>query len=493
MQVEKRLSSSSTSDNNSVNLRNVAPPPDDASSLPLSGHEYPPPQFGNSGSDFNKHAPLSQDHTPTPDTAMGGGGGGGVTISGGGGGGGGGMVMSAGGSGGGGGSGMDGKAEHILHQPPSYHHNSQNPGLMSSLLDPPPSMQGLSHGTGSSSNVSQHQPSNAESFRGLLSSQDDSGSLQQQPVTNHGGGNGGGMRYSTAGGGAGGKAETSGVDVAARSLSHPNLSSIPGRTATTLPPILPPPSRGTTQQQQPPPHTATSSTVAPAPHQPPLPFPANLGGFALSSMVGHFTSHPQLQAQSLSMNPAAGGLMPGLGISVGGGAGGGGGVSQTQPSNALAPGLSLSNHQMQGMLGATPPNPSISLMSPPAATLSGGGGGGGGGGGTGRSQTLPPSNVNATSLPMPLTHPIAGNLQNPTAAAAAAGLPLLPGMPNMYSYPYTAGTLPAGAQPAVTSSIVHPAGFPSQSLVQGYSQYLPPSLYGNAPQQPPVSTGNFSR
>ena len=106
--------------------------------------------------------------------------------------------------------------------------------------------------------------------------------------------------------------------------------------------------------------------------------------------------------------------------------------------------------------------------------------------------------------PMPLSHNMAavaggtagglpGSLSNPSA------LPLLPGMHNMYPYPYT-GALPSAAaavqslpsQP-ITSAMVrmNTPAFPSQTLVPGYPSYVAPSLYGNT--QPPVTNGSFTR
>ena len=124
-------------------------------------------------------------------------------------------------------------------------------------------------------------------------------------------------------------------------------------------------------------------------------------------------------------------------------------------------------------------------------------------------QTLTTSAANLSSggmPPMPLSHNMAavaaaggttgglpGSLSNPSA------LPLLPGMHNMYPYPYT-GALPSAAaavqslpsQP-ITSAMVrmNAPAFPSQTLVSGYPSYVAPSLYGNA--QPPVTNGNFTR
>lgn len=292
--------------------------------------------------------------------------------------------------------------------PHSFHGGQDSSNMMGELPLPldstmPPGM------------VSEPPSSDTGTFQSMLASQDDSSLQANQALRS---------RYPVL------DPEPSHLGASSKSLSHPNLSTISPR----------PVPRGT-------------PSAIPV-HSQPIPFPANLGGFTLSSMVGHFNS-PHLQPQSLSMNPAAGGLMQGLGLSVGSN------PAQPPTSIAIAQSLALPNPAV---------NPSISIMNPLPPPR-----------GSGTRPNLPPS----TSLPMPLTHPIATNLHNPS-------LPLIPGMPNMYSYPYAA-TLPT--QPA-TTSVNAPVGFPPQSLVPpGYSQYLPPSLYGNSPQQPPgpVSTGNFSR
>ena len=105
-------------------------------------------------------------------------------------------------------------------------------------------------------------------------------------------------------------------------------------------------------------------------------------------------------------------------------------------------------------------------------------------------------------MQMPLSHNMAagtgslpGSLSNPSA------LPLLPGMHNMYPYPY-AGTLPSAAaavqsfpsQPVTSSGAMvrmNAPGFPSQTLIPGYPSYVAPSLYGNS--QPPVTNGSYTR
>ena len=306
--------------------------------------------------------------------------------------------------------------------------NAQDSGgnIMSGIaMEMEPGIQGLGHNSAESSSTS------GETFQGMLGSQDSSNLQTEQ-----------GLRFPTS------ESESSFIG-RSLSLSHPNLSSRPLLTST--------------------------ATTAPVPthSQAPIPFP-NISGFALSSMMGFTPHHPHLQSQSLSMNPSVpGGLMQGLGLSVG--------SNQTQPSSipsSLPQTLSLPNSAMSGLLGSMQ-NPSISIMNAPGSL----------GAGTGGSR---PNLPQSTAIPMPLTHP---NLQNP------AGLPLIPGMPNMYSYPYAA-TIPAQpptttvAHAAAAGSGAPPAGFPSQPLVPSYSQYLPPSIYRNPAQQqqqPPVSTANFSR
>lgn len=117
----------------------------------------------------------------------------------------------------------------------------------------------------------------------------------------------------------------------------------------------------------------------------------------------------------------------------------------------------------------------------------------------GLQQTLTTSSNLPAGMPMPLSHNMASSGSLPGSLPNPSALPLLPGMPNMYPYPYT-GALPSAAtavqslpsQP-ITSAMVrmNTPGFPSQTLVPGYPSYVPPSLYGNT--QPPVSNGSFSR
>lgn len=283
--------------------------------------------------------------------------------------------------------------------PQTFHSGQDSSNMMSELSVP--------HDSGMVSETT------SSTFQSMLASRDDSSLQTNQALQSH-------YPIMDAEHGHLGQGGAS-----SKSLSHPNLSAISPRLAPRA--------------------VHTHSQV------PPIPFPANLGGFTLSSMVGHFTSpHPQLQPQSLSMNPATGGLMQGLGLSVG--------SNHAQPPTSVS---TLSNPP-QPMPTGLLSNPPISIVNPLLPR-----------------PNLPPS----TSLPMPLTHPIPTiptNLQNPS-------VPLIPGMPNMYSYPYAA-TLPA------TSSANAHVGFPPQSLMPpGYAQYLPPSLYGDSPQQPPVSSANFSR
>lgn len=344
--------------------------------------------------DFNstdfKHTAAQDRHTTATPTT-------GVLVVGGGG-------VIGGGGGGGGDVAVPGKARKgdpysssdLPHQ--GFHSSG---GMMRNLPVPlgRPSMGGLGGGLSS-----QPPSTNTEStFQGILPSSQDTVNMQQSNQAL------GLTRYSVT------DADSGRIRGPAKSLSHPNLSA-----------IGPPSRRGGV------------ASIAAHSQAPPIPFPANLGGFTLSSMVGHFTPHPQLQPQALSMNPAAaGGLMQGLGISVGG--------PGPHPT-------SISLVQQQSLSGM-----------PPTTT------------------TLPP--------PMPLTHTVASSLHNP------GGLPPL--MQTMYSYPYMA-TLPA--QPASTASSINNAplptatGFPPQSLLPGYSQYVPPSYAGtilnNHPSAQATSLGN---
>lgn len=397
----------------------MAPPPADSLPIPAP-HKYP--QFVAPASSEFKHTISPQDPAPPTDI------GGGVVINRGGGG----SVIPS----------LDQQGESrkedytsprgLLSQQPPFHSTQDSGDMMNELpiaMEPNLSAPaGLAHSSG----IGSGSPStNAETFQSMLASQNDS-SLREAL---------GGARFALPDNDSSGHLRTS-----AKSLSHPNLSSIP------------PPPRGVPRDN------LTMSQALPAHSQaPPIPFPANLGGFTFSSMMGHFTSpggHPQLQPQPISMNPAAaaGGLMPGLGLSIG---------SNQQPSSiSIAPTLAFSSPSQMppGLLAGSASNPPISIMNslPQVSTLSAPPEGGGGS--SNRSPNLPAS----TSLHMPLTHPIGTNLQNP----------LLPGMSNMYSYPY-ATTLPT--QPVSTS----PAAFPPHSLMTpGYPQYLPPSLYSNSPQQP---------
>ena len=273
-----------------------------------------------------------------------------------------------------------------------------------------------------------------------------------------------------------------------RSLSHPNLTSMnrEGESSGSMlqQPGDAPASKGML------PHSAQASILT---HSqtgnppPPVPFHGNLGSFALSSMMGHFA--PQLQPHPLPSsaippaNPSSidadlrGGRSPGLGAPAGSSRSGSGSIAQSR-----IPAITTSSSSGSTLLGGGL-NPSLSIINPTfnmgGVGLQGGGLGCGGGGGV---VNLPHS----SNPSMPLAHPIACN---------APSLSLLSGMPTVYSYPYTA-TLPTQS---ISSSMVRmnapgSAGFapPGQALAPGggYNQYMPPSLYGNAP--PPVSTGNYT-
>ena len=265
--------------------------------------------------------------------------------------------------------------------------------------------------------------------------------------------------------------------VPSQSLNYPKLSNSVSSgdpsTRTLIQPEEVQVPKGAQTHSQPPTHSQTN---------PPLPFSANLGSFTFSSMMGHFA--PQLQSQALptTINPSSGGgadgrIMQSLGAPL---------RSNNRSSNTnnmigistqsrlpISSNPSLSSSSVSSVLGGL--NPSLSIVNPPVSFNVGGGGG--------RVANLSPS----SNISMPLAHPI--------AASNHTSLPLLSGMPAVYSYPYTA-TLPTQS---ISSSMVRmnapgPTGFPpgGQTLVPGgYHQYVPQSLYGHS-QQPPVSTCNFT-
>lgn len=87
-----------------------------------------------------------------------------------------------------------------------------------------------------------------------------------------------------------------------------------------------------------------------------------------------------------------------------------------------------------------------------------------------------------SQMPVSLPHPImaaSGNL--PSGLPNPSSLPIFPGMPNMYSYPYPTSLSSLSSQ--TTSTNMPP--FPSQGLVSRYpAPYITPPLYGNS--QPPI-------
>ncbi len=292
-----------------------------------------------------------------------------------------------------------------------------------------------------------------------------------------------------------------------RSLSHQNLSNNMSREDDV--------SGGILQQQQQPvdlspskvplPHTAQASILTHSQTGNPLsvPFQGHIGSFALSSMMGHFAPHLQpqtLSTSSLPPNPNSVDTdIRGMGRSQVL-AGTTGVSSRTTNGNVIqsripATAASSSSSGGSGLLGTGGAlnTPSLSIVNPSSFNMSGVGlqGGGlghgssGAGGGAGVIN-LPHSSNNPS---VPLAHPIGCNTPS---------LSLLSGMPAVYSYPYTA-TIPTQS---ISSSVVRmntpgQGAFPppGQALAPGggYNQYMPPSLYGNAQQLPPVSTGNYTR
>lgn len=294
----------------------------------------------------------------------------------------------------------------------------------------------------------------------LMSSRDDSSLQVDQSLA---------LRLSGSSGNA--DCSSSSDPAIGRSLSHPNLSRA-GRSGDSSSTAIPQSrevqtSKSTLTHSQGPILTHTQAN-------PPIPFPGNLGSFALSSMMGHFA--PQLQPQSLqtAVNPSScgsdgrSGIMQTLGVSVGSNNRSNSSNISTQSRLPVSSNPPLPSSSVSSILGGGS-NPSLSIVNPPVSFNMGGMGIGGG-----------------ANISMPLAHPIPSNPPN---------IPLLSGMPTVYSYPYAA-TLPTQS---ITSSMVRvnapgPTGFapPGQTLAPGgYHQYVPPSLYSNS-QQPPVSTGNYT-
>jgi len=291
-----------------------------------------------------------------------------------------------------------------------------------------------------------------------------------------------------------------------RSLSHPNLSNMsresePAGSMLQQPSIDMPSSKGALPTAQATIFTHSQPTNQAPP--PPIPFHSNLGSFALSSMMGHFA--PQLPPQSLhtpavvnppnqsGIDPDIRGMAPPQGLVARTSVGSSRNSAVRSETQSRIPATAGSGMSGQSLLAGGGLNPPLSIVNTPfnmggvGVGLPGGGGLGGSGTGSGGGGVV---NLPHSSNPsMPLAHPIACN---------APSLPLLPGMPAVYSYPYSA-TLPTQS---ISSSMVRmnapgPAGFPppGQGALTpggGYNQYMAPSLYGNA-QQPPVSTGNFTR
>lgn len=243
-----------------------------------------------------------------------------------------------------------------------------------------------------------------------------------------------------------------------RSLSYPNLTSTGSVGESSNTAILQP---GEVTSKSVLAHSQQTPILTHSQTNPSITFPANLGSFTLSSMVGHFAPPFQHQSLQTSINSSSDGRS------------GNANIINISTQSRL-PVSSLSSSSVSSLLGGGS-NPSLSIVNPPLSFNVGGGGGGGGG-----TNLLPSSN-----LSMPLAHPIASN--PPT-------LPLLSGMPAVYSYPYSA-TLPTQSISTPMMRVNPPGhtGFPppGQTLAPGGYQYVSPSLYGNS-QHPPVSTCNYN-
>ena len=91
-------------------------------------------------------------------------------------------------------------------------------------------------------------------------------------------------------------------------------------------------------------------------------------------------------------------------------------------------------------------------------------------------------------MPVSLPHPIMASGNLPGGLTNPSTLPLFPGMPNMYSYPYPNSLQPLPSQSA--SSSMPP--FPPQGLMSRYpAPYVTPSLYSGS--QPPITNTNYNR
>ena len=231
----------------------------------------------------------------------------------------------------------------------------------------------------------------------------------------------------------------------ARSLSYPNLSNVSNSGDPSSRTILQPGEVQSSKGVHPQAPFLTHS------------FPANIGGFALSSM---FAPHLQQQPLASAINPSSvdsrSGIMQTLGASLGS-------SNRSSVSVPIASNPSLVSSPVSNLLGGGGLNPSLSVINPPVSFNTGVGGGGG------RVNNHPPS----ANLSMPLDHPIPGNQSR---------LPVISGMPAVYSYPYTT-SLPTQSTSMVRMNPPGPAGFPptGQTLVPGgYHQYIPQSPYGNS-------------
>ena len=195
--------------------------------------------------------------------------------------------------------------------------------------------------------------------------------------------------------------------------------------------------------------TSLSMSFTQSNPQPPL--PSNLSSFGLPPLTGHLALPPHLQPDHPSpyevanLNPTEGNLL---------------GASSNQ-SRSFAQLMSAAGKDLaQNMPVSTTSNPRNEI-----GTVS--------------------------NLHMSLPHPImaaSGNL--PGGLSNPSALPLLPGMPNMYSYPYPA-PLPTLPSHSVSNALPRPPTFPmpAQGLPR-YPPYMTPSLYGNT--QPPITNRNFS-
>lgn len=184
---------------------------------------------------------------------------------------------------------------------------------------------------------------------------------------------------------------------------------------------------------------------------PQMSIPSNLNSYGLSTMVGnlslpaHLTSDHSISFEGTNLNPPDGNLL---------------GAPSNQSRNFPQLMVGAGKGHIQSMM-------SVSTSSNPRHEIGA-----------------------VTSFPMSFSHPIMTTCGNMGGLPNSAGLPLLPGMSNIYPYPY-AGPFPTLPSHSVNNTLSRPPGFPMPT--QGLSRYPPyisPTPYGNS--QSPITNRNFT-